>query len=124
MPKRVFSLEVAERDEPVEFQLGDVLYRCVDEPPAGALFALMTSGAVTGTIRFIEGVIVDEQTATFREQLSRKGRGQIVTEHVLADVLTYLTGEYTDRPTPPPESSPGGRQATNGSSALVSASQA
>lgn len=117
MPRPVFELPATDTDDdPIEFQIGDVLYRCVDDLPATAVYSLATSGAVVGALRFIRGCILPEFEDAFDRQLAAKARGQIVTDQVLARVLTYLTRTYSARPTTPPENWPGGRQATNGSS--------
>lgn len=117
MPRPVFELPATDTDDdPIEFQMGAVLYRCVDDLPATAVYALATSGAVVGAVRFIRGCVLPEFEDTFDAQLDEKARGKVVTDQVLAQVLKYLTRTYTGRPTTPPENWPGGRQVTNGSS--------
>ena len=113
MPKRVFDLPSTERPEPIEFSIADVDYECLDDLPAQAVYLLSTLGdPIAETIAFIRGCLAPGYEDRFDEQLARKGRGQVVTQDVLSDVLDYLIGAYSNRPTPPPESSPGGRQAT------------
>lgn len=124
MPRKVFDLPDTDREDPIEFQIGDVLYRCVDDLPVVAVYDLMASSATAGTLRFIRGCLLPEFEDVFEAQLARKGRGQIVTEAVLADVLGYLTTAYSARPTQPPASLLGGRPLTTDTSAPDSASQA
>lgn len=124
MPKKQFELPETERGEPIEFALGDQWFRCEDEIPAAASFALVTCGPIEGTMRFLTGVVVEEDTERFVEVTAQKGRGRIVTEAVLADVLGFVVSEYTERPTSPPSNSPGGRQATSTASEANSPSTA
>lgn len=116
MPRRVFDLPDTDRPDPVAFTIGDVDYDCVPDMPANAVYLLSTAGPVAGTVAFIRACILPEFEERFDAQLARKGRRQVVTQPVLADVLTYLVGEYAARPTLPPENLPGGRQATTDAS--------
>lgn len=124
MPKKQFELPDDKRAEPIEFALGDQWFRCEDEIPAAASFALMSCGPIEGTMRFLTGVVVEEDTERFLEVTGQKGRGRVVTEAVLAEVLAFVVDGYTDRPTSPPSNSPGGRQATSTASEANSPSTA
>lgn len=126
MPNKRFTLEsaVPPRDDPIEFTLGDETFRCEDDIPAAALYALLSVGLFEGTMAFLRGVVIDEHVAAFDEVVARKGRGNIVTDLVLYEVMRYLVEAYAERPTVPPSVSPGGRQATNPGSEGSSSSEA
>lgn len=122
MAKKRYSLDIEPRsDEPIGFFLGDEEFTCLDDAPAVAKYALLTSGPIVGTLTFIRGVLIAEDEDRFDELLGRKD--VIVTDVVLAAVLGDLQEVYTGRPTRRPSSSPGGPQATNDGSPGSSTSE-
>lgn len=121
MPRRVFDLpdDPARAADPIEFGLGAAIYRCVDDLPARAVYLLTTEQGTAATIAFLRACIVTDDEEGFDAQLAEKARGRVVTQDVLSDAMDYLIGAYSQRPTSPPASLPGGRQATNDSSPLA-----
>lgn len=125
MPRRVFDLPASSRaDDPIVIMIGGTAYRCVDDLPARAVYLLTTDSGTSATIAFIRACLPDDAEATFDAQLAERAPGRIVTQDVLSDVMDYLIGAYAERPTSPPDSLPGGRQATTDSSPPAAGSQA
>lgn len=92
-------------------------FRVVPVAPAGVLDDLAASVGVTDAgdrvwnqvslLRFIRGVIVDEDVPRFQRLTHDKDR--VVALQLLGDVMIWLSGELVGHPTTRPSASTGGR---------------
>lgn len=106
----------------VTFEIGDEKFTCIPNSkiPAGALRRLSTDAwTVTHTCNFIEGILVDKdnpkdstptQIERFRRTLERKD--VVVDGELLSDIVVWLIGAVTARPTKSPSGSAGGAKNT------------
>lgn len=95
----------------------ELTLRCVAEPPAAAFDDLARSVGTdargqlvfnnVSLLRFFDQVVVPEDEQTFRDLVNDKDRAVQIEE--LGEVLMWLAGLYTERPTSPPSPSGNGR---------------
>lgn len=114
MPVKKFQLvhPEGEPDDPIQFALEDRTFTCLSDLPVAATHALVSfASPIRGAIAFIRGALIANDEDAFDEMLARKD--VLITEDVLMDVLDYVSGRYTARPTQRPISLPDGGSPTN-----------
>lgn len=131
MAHRDFDAEVAERArerDPIEFTLGGVRFTCRPTCPFGAALDLAAApdltvdmaGAVAGLVSFLEQVVVEDQAELVSDAVRK------VNADTAYNVVVWLTGAYSGRPTVPSSGSavsplPDGRASSSEPSDTASA---
>ncbi len=105
MAHKDFELSPTEADPP-SFTVAGRTFKCVAEPPGGALadlFWTFQGNDITlraaGLVRFISGCLPDAEAEAF--DLTIHDKDTIVPLGLLSDLSTWLIEEYTGRPTTP-----------------------
>lgn len=102
--------------ELITFGLGGENFTCIAEAPAGIMMDFVADASEGGAktlpamLAFLRGVLIEDDTERFDKMIYDK-TVQINTT-VIADLVVWLTEEYTGRPTERPLDSTPGPQAT------------
>lgn len=107
----------------VGFELNDVTFYCLPDPPAILYHGLRTDMWYSAqVIEFMKECLLPHQVELFLQVISDKKR--IVPVATLATIMTDLIEEYTNRPTVRPTGSSSGPTGTeDGSTAISSAAE-
>ncbi len=126
MAHKDFDLTPSEADPPT-FTVAGREFKCVPEPPGGALADLFwtfqgteTVLRAAGLVRFISACLPDAEAESF--ELVIHDKDTIIPIAVLHDIATWLIEEYTGRPTTPSSGSATGSGITAATSEDGSAS--
>lgn len=93
------AAEAEAQQEPPEFKLGGVRFKCVAAPKATSVAKLSKAGEgdVTALLDYLRSLVVAEQREEFDAVLDSDE--VIIKIERLADLVTWLAEEYTGRPT-------------------------
>lgn len=109
-----FGASSSEEKAPISFKLHDEEFNCVKELQGKVLLDLVSKASTldataSGQImnEFFAKALEDESLERFNALLDSKDK--IVHVETLSEIVSWLIGEYTDRPNQQPEASSAGQ---------------
>ncbi len=103
-----FGSGISREVEPLSFKLHDEEFHCVPELQGQVLLELVSNSDSDDPVKsallmteFFKSALVDESSQRFDALLKDKER--IVTVDTIAEVVSWLMENYTNRPNPQPE---------------------